>query len=274
MIKNSILSTIVFALLVSMPPVSAFAGEPDDYPDYRLDAFGGMRLMAQADEKQPDKEEDDDFFFPDDLNGEQERFRIADPLRPFNVAMYHFNDKLYFYALKPVAKGWRAAIPETARTGVNNFFNNLGMPVRFVNALLQLKGQKAVAELGRFMLNTTFGVLGFGNPAKNFEDLDPDPEDLGQTFGNYGIEHGFYLVLPVLGPSSARDAVGSAGDFFLDPVRYLDPWELRTGMRGVDVVNGTSFRIGDYEALKEAAINPYDSMKNAFVQRRSRSVER
>ncbi len=267
--KNSILSIVAFSFLVSISALPVFAG---DYPDYRLDEFGGMRLVAQAENEE--ENEEDDFFFPDDLDDEQERFQIADPLRPFNVAMYHFNDKLYFWALKPAARGWRAVAPETARTGLNNFFTNLAMPVRFVNALLQFKGQKAVAELGSFMLNTTFGVLGFGNPAKNFENLNPDPEDLGQTFGTYGIDHGFYLVLPVLGPSSARDAVGTAGDFFLDPVSYLDPWELRFGMRGSEVVNRTSFRIGDYESLKEAAINPYEAIKSAYVQRRTRSLER
>mgnify|MGYP006305106537 CR=1 FL=1 len=267
MIKSTLLLTIVSVVLLPVSPIYAFAGNVQDYPDFRFDGSGGMRLIAQAEEV------DDEFFFPEDLEEEQEIYRISDPLRPFNVAMFHFNDKLYFWILKPVAKGWRAVVPDPARTGMKNFFYNLTMPIRFVNSLLQLKGQKAAAELGRFAFNTSLGVLGFANPAKDFENLNPEPEDLGQTLGRYNIGHGFYLFLPVIGPSSARDAVGKVGDSFLDPVRYVDPWELRSGAQGVDAVNNTSFRIGDYETLKEAAINPYDAIKNAYIQRRLRSVE-
>ena len=258
----------VFFLVFALCAGSSFAsaGDVPDYAQYHGDSFGGLRLMAQA-ETGPD-----DYFFPDDPEDNLDKYHIADPLRPFNIVMYHFNDKLYFYALKPVARGWRAVVPETARTGVKNFFHNLAAPIRFVNALLQLKGEKAVAELGGFMLNSTFGVLGFGNLAKDVEGLEPAPEDLGQTFGHYGVGHGLYLVLPVFGPSSARDAVGLVGDSFLDPVGYVDPWELETGLRITDAVNKTSFRIGDYEALKEAALEPYDALKNAYLQRRTKSV--
>jgi phospholipid-binding lipoprotein MlaA len=215
---------------------------------------------------------DDDLYFPDELMEEDPALHVADPLRPFNVAMFHFNDKLYFWVLKPVAKGWRTIAPETVRTGVNNFFYNLGFPIRFVSSILQLKGDKATGEVGRFFLNTIFGVLGFGNPAKNFAELNPDAEDLGQTFGHYGIGHGIYLVLPFWGPSSLRDGVGFAGDRFLDPVSYVDPWELRAGVTATETVNKTSFRIGDYEAFKEAAIEPYGAMKSGYLQRRLKSV--
>ncbi len=243
-----------------------YAAGKDAYPDSHLSNNGFQFLLAQSDDM------DDDFYFPDDLKDEEPAYNIADPLRPFNVAMFHFNDKLYFWVLKPAARGWRTVVPETARKGVKNFFYNLGFPIRFVNSILQLKGEKATGEVGRFFLNTMFGVLGFGNPAKNFDELNPDAEDLGQTFGHYGIGHGFYLVLPFWGPSSFRDGVGSAGDNFLDPVSYVDPWELRAGTTAVDTVNKTSFRIGDYEAFKDAALAPYDAMKSAYLQRRLKSV--
>jgi phospholipid-binding lipoprotein MlaA len=216
---------------------------------------------------------DDDFYFPDDLIEEESPYDIADPLRPFNVAMFHFNDRLYFWVFKPAAQGWRKVVPEIARTGIDNFFYNLGFPIRFVNSLLQLNGEKATFEVGRFFLNTIFGVLGFGNPAKNFEELNPAPQDLGLTFGRYGIGHGIYLVLPFFGPSSLRDGVGLVGDSFLNPINYVDPFELAAGIKATDVVNRTSFRIGDYEAFKDAALVPYDSMKSAFLQRRLKRVE-
>lgn len=243
------------------------AAGKDAYPDDRIYNTETRFLLAQSDTGE------DDFYFPDDLYEEEKtEFHIADPLRPFNIAMFHFNDKLYFWVLKPAAKGWKTVVPEPARNGVNNFFYNLGFPIRFVNSILQLKGEKAVNELGRFFLNTIFGVGGFGNPAKNFDQLNPPAEDLGQTLGYYGVGHGFFLILPFWGPSSLRDTAGFAGDRFLDPVQYVDPWELRTGLNATETVNKTSFRIGDYEAFKEAALEPYDAMKSAYLQRRFKSV--
>lgn len=264
-IKSKILFVLSLMLFLFLfKNASAEITYPDDNADnHHPSGF----LSAQSDT------DDDDFYFPDDLMDEEEpSYHIADPLRPFNVAMFHFNDKLYFWVLKPAAQGWRAVVPETARKGVSNFFYNLGFPIRFVNSILQLKGEKATGEVGRFFLNTIFGVGGFGNPAKNFPELNPDAEDLGQTFGHYGAGHGFYLILPFWGPSSFRDTVGLAGDRFLDPVFYLDPWELRAGATATDTVNKTSFRIGDYEAFKKAALEPYDAMKSAFLQRRLKSV--
>jgi phospholipid-binding lipoprotein MlaA len=242
------------------------AAVQDLYQDNHFSNHGFQFLLAESDVF------DDDFYFPDDLMDEEPEYHIADPLRPFNVAMFHFNDKLYFWVLKPVARGWRAVVPQTARTGISNFFYNLGFPIRFVSSVLQLKGDKATGELGRFFLNSTFGVLGFGNPAKNFKELNPEAEDLGQTFGRYGVGHGFYLVLPVFGPSSLRDTVGRVGDSFLNPVIYLDSNEVIAGIKTMDIVNRTSFRIGDYEALKAAALEPYEAMKSGYLQRRLKSV--
>ena len=227
-----------------------------------------VTFMAQnEDEYYPDD------LFEDDLYEDADEYRIADPIYPFNKAMFYLNDKLYFWVLKPVGKGWRAVVPDMARSGIKNFFTNLTMPVRLVNALLQAKTYKAEAEIGRFLVNTTVGVLGFGNPAEKYDELDTDPEDFGQTLGKYGLGHGFYIVWPFLGPSSLRDSFGLAGDRFLDPVTYVDPWEAATGARVTERVNEVSFRIGDYEAFKEAVLVPYEAMRNAYVQRREKSLK-
>jgi len=231
-----------------------------------IHSSGLKTIVAQADF------EANDFYFPDDLYDEEIEFQVPDPLRPFNVAMHHFNDRLYFWVLKPAAQGWETVVPEPARRGFRNFFNNLGFPARFTNALLQLKPEKAGGELGAFLLNSTFGVLGFRNLAKELYDYDPDAEDLGLTLGHYGAGPGFYLVLPVLGPSSFRDAIGRTGDAFLNPVYYLDPWELAGAARGTEIVNNTSFRIGDYEAIKDAALDPYEAFKSGFIQRREARI--
>jgi len=215
-------------------------------------------------------ESDLDVFSDEEAKGEV--VQVADPLQPWNRAMFHFNDKLYFWLLKPVSRGYRAVIPTPVRSGVRNFFHNLTAPIRMVSALLQGKGRKASAELTSFLINSTVGVLGFGNPAKRWPELSPSEEDLGQTLATYGIGDGFYIVWPILGPSTLRDSVGMVGDWFLDPVSYVEPFEAYLGFWTLENVNDTSFRIGDYESLKEAAVDPYIALRNAYIQNRKKKV--
>lgn len=206
-------------------------------------------------------------------NGEiAEETGIADPLEPLNRAMFTVNDKLYFWVLKPVAKGYSVIVPEWGRIRVSNMFQNITMPVRFVNNLLQLKIRGAGTEVLRFVFNTIAGVGGMFDVAKNI-DLKPQDEDLGQTLGVYGIGNGFYLVWPLLGPSSLRDTVGTVGDYFLDPVNYITPAVDRIAVRSVDITNQTSLHIGDYEDLKESALDPYVSFRNAYFQHRNSKIK-
>ncbi|MBW2012436.1 MAG: VacJ family lipoprotein [Deltaproteobacteria bacterium] len=235
------------------------------------------RQMTTAEAEQipsdPDMEDnDDEGFFEDEF--EEEAIKVADPLSPWNRAMFHFNDKLYFWALKPLARGYKAITPNFIRTGVKNFFRNITTPIRLVNCILQAKGNAAAVEFSRFVVNTTIGVLGFGSPADKYPKLaSPDAEDLGQTFGNYGLGNGFYLVWPILGPSTLRDSIGRAGDFFLDPVSYVSPAEASIGIRAFDTVNNTSFRIGDYESLKKSAIDPYTALRDVYLQVREKKIK-
>ena len=224
-------------------------------------------LLAQAGTT---KAGSDDLDFLDEED--QEPVHVADPLRGWNKAMFVFNDKTYFWVLKPLAQGYKAVVPGVARKGVSHFFYNLTMPVRFVNCTLQGKGNAAIGELGRFVLNTTVGVLGFGNPAGKYPYLNPDEEDLGQTFGRYGIGNGIYLVWPIFGPSTVRDTVGMVGDWYLDPVTYASPKLASYGIKSFDKVNETSLHIGDYESLKSAAIDPYAAVRDAYLQHRRQMV--
>lgn len=211
-----------------------------------------------------------DFF---DKEFEEQQVRVADPISFWNRGMFHFNDKLYFWVLKPLARGYKAVTPHFFRKGIKNFFYNLFTPIRFVNCILQGKGNAASSEFIRFVLNTTVGVLGFGNPADRYPELNiADGEDLGQTFGKYGIGNGFYIVWPVLGPSTFRDSVGLAGDFFLNPLSYVDPLEAELAIKGFEIVNRTSFHIGKYEALKESAIDPYVALRNSYLQYREKKI--
>lgn len=210
----------------------------------------------------------------DALEDEGTMYTVADPLEPFNRAMFTFNDKLYFWLLKPVARGYRAVTPRPVRSGISNFFRNLLAPVRLVNNILQGKGQAAEAELAKFLYNSTVGVFGFGNPAKKHPALNPEPEDLGQTLGSYGIGDGFYIVWPVLGSSTLRDTVGDVADGFLNPVSYAEPFEAYLALQGLDTVNTLSFRIGDYETLKRAALDPYEALRNAYIQLRQSKIKK
>lgn len=209
----------------------------------------------------------------EDFEGGPSAEPISDPLYYFNYAMYSVNDFFYFYALKPVATGYKAITPEIMRKGVNNFFHNLLFPVRFVNNLLQGKVGEAGEEVGIFLVNTTVGILGFSQVAQDEFEMYTSDEDLGQTLGSYTIGNGFYIVWPILGPSTLRDSVGLVGDYFLTPVNYIDSWKTRAAVKSYDVVNATTFRLGDYEALKEAALDPYVAIRDAYVQNRIKKIK-
>ena len=218
--------------------------------------------------------EEDDFDYDMEDVPAAEQVTIADPWEPFNRAMFTFNDRLYFWVLKPVAEGYSTVVPEPARVSVGNFFSNLRAPIRFLNCVLQANLIGASTELFRFMLNSTIGVAGLFDPAGGEEiGLLRQDEDFGQTLGAYGVGQGFYIVWPFFGPSSPRDTAGMVGDFFSYPISYLDPWYVWTAVRGYQAINDTSLQIGDYEAIKDAALDPYISIRNAYIQYRQKKVE-
>jgi len=197
---------------------------------------------------------------------------IADPLEPWNRTMFNINDRFYFWVAKPVLQGYEKTVPKPARVGIGNFFQNLTTPIRLVNCLLQGKGPQAGTELRRFGINTTAGVLGFGDPARDRCHLEPAKEDLGQTLAVHGLGDGCYIVWPVLGPSTLRDSVGMVGDGFLNPVSYVEPVEAAIGISAEDYVNEGSFHIGEYEAFKSAAVDPYIAMRTAYIQYREKQI--
>lgn len=233
--------------------------------------FLALPAAALATER-PAATGEEDFDLEAEFAAESET-EIFDPLSGYNRFMTQVNDRLYFWLLKPVAKGYGAVVPEGGRLGIGRFFKNLMMPVRFVNNLLQLKFKRAGTELTRFTLNTTAGVLGFGDPAKKWFALEAYPEDFGQTLGHYGVGGGFHIVLPVLGPSNLRDTVGLVPDYYLTPVGYLDEWEAELAVRSFDEVNHTSLHIGEYESLKKDAIDLYTFLRDAYEQSREKRVE-
>jgi len=180
---------------------------------------------------------------------------------------------IYFWVAKPVAQTYKGLVPEPARIGIRNFFHNLATPVRFVNCLLQGKGDSANTELRRFVVNTTEGILGFGDPAKDKWGLEPTEEDLGQTLAKCGLGNGIYIVWPLFGPSTLRDSVGMVGDQFLNPTRYVEPTETSIAISAGKITNESSFHIGEYEEFKSAAVEPYVAMREAYIQYRNKKIQ-
>jgi phospholipid-binding lipoprotein MlaA len=227
---------------------------------------------ASADKK--DEKIEDDLDLWDQGGRKEEIITVADPFAPWNRIMFRFNDKLYLRVLKPVAEEYKSVTPTPMRVGVRNFFDNLTAPIRVVNCLLQGKIFSAEMELTRFLINSTAGILGIRDAAaKMFLFPKPSEEDLGQTLGTYGIGNGCYIVWPILGPSTLRDSVGTFGDRFLNPIAHIDlsPGGV-IGVTAFETVNETSFRIGDYEAIKDAAIEPYEAFRDAYLQYRKNKI--
>lgn len=207
--------------------------------------------------------------------GEERDIGMAsDPLEPVNRVFFHFNDKLYFWVVKPAAQGYSYFIAEDVRMCVRSFLKNLMAPVRIVNNLLQGKVADSGVETARFVINSTFGIAGLADPAKNEFGLSPKDEDLGQTLGVYGFGEGIYFCWPVFGPSNVRDTVGLAGDFFLSPISYLAMSDSGAGIavQAGGEVNNTSLTLGDYEDFKESAIDPYVALRDAYRQYRQKKI--
>lgn len=196
-----------------------------------------------------------------------------DPLEPFNRGVYAFNDAVDRAVLRPVATGYRAVTPQFVRTGVRNFFSNLDDVTVLINNLLQLKIPQALSDTGRFVLNSTVGLLGFIDVATQV-GLEKHNEDFGQTLGYWGIGSGPYLVIPFLGPSSFRDGVGKFVDAaYTDLVWYIDHIRTRNILLGTRVVSHREALL-DSEKVLDAAAGPdrYAFIRDAFLQRRRNLV--
>jgi phospholipid-binding lipoprotein MlaA len=205
-----------------------------------------------------------------------EELRIADPIEPWNRAMYHVNDKLYFWLLKPSTKGYKYVVPEGFRGLFSNFYRNVKAPIRIVNNFLQGKPGCAGLEIARFLINSTVGVGGLRDCATECFGINGRDADFGQTLGKYGVGFGLYVVWPFLGPSSPRDTVGWVADLALTPTTYVSSqWisPITVGIYAHEKINYLSFHLGDYEALKAAAIDPYVAMRDAYVQYRKKLIE-
>jgi phospholipid-binding lipoprotein MlaA len=195
----------------------------------------------------------------------------ADPFEGVNRASYAFNDTVDKVVLTPLAKGYQAVTPGFFRVGVTNLFTNLGELPTSLNNLLQGKPADAATDAGRFLVNSTLGILGLFDVATPM-GLEKHNEDLGQTLGKWGVGSGPFLILPLLGPSSLRDSVTGIEGRFFGYARFIDNVPARNSALALDLVNLRTNLLGASSALDTAALDKYQFVRDAYLQRRLRNV--
>lgn len=198
-----------------------------------------------------------------------EQIDNPDPWENFNRKVYQFNVKLDKHFLKPVAKGYKKVTPDSLEKGIGNFFSNLGEVPTVINDLAQLKIKKAGKDTGRFLLNSTVGLLGFFDVAENM-GMPQQKEDFGQTLGFWGVPTGPYLVLPILGPSTIRDGSGRAVDSLYSLVRYAEE-EAQVGLLLIEGIDRRA-ELLKTEELLDGQGDPYSFVRGTYLQSRELAV--
>jgi len=199
---------------------------------------------------------------------------VEDPWETFNTKMFAFNLNVDHYVFKPLATGYDWILPDAVEEGISNVFHNVGFVGRVVNNLLQGKGKGAGIELARFVINSTMGVAGLVDVAHD-AGLDAlDDEDTGQTLAVHGVKSGPYLVLPLLPPTTVRDGVGSIGDMVMDPLSYVLPFSAKIAAKGTEKVNDRSLNLERYKGAKEATLDLYAAVRNAYLQKRAQAIRK
>jgi phospholipid-binding lipoprotein MlaA len=236
------------------------------------DPSGQSAAPTEAPAKAPAADEPDEFAVKP----------VSDPLEPVNRAVLKFNDGFYSLVLRPVAHTYERATPPPVQHGLSNFFENLRFPIRFVGDVLAGRPKRAAQETGKFLINTTAGFAGLVNVSDSVPALkDVPPGGLGTAFAAWGLGHGPYLVLPVLGPSSVRDGIGLAGDIALIPTNWngfehVDGyhWWWRTAIQTTDTVQSAPGFLKTYDEFLKSAVDPYLAVRNGYLQYRDAAVKK
>lgn len=218
-------------------------------------------------------------YLSDDFYSEKAESKVVnDPLEPVNRIVFTFNDTMYIWVMEPVASFYSTVIPMDLRICVDNFFRNLQEPVRFVNTLLQGRFTDAFTVLQRFVINSTLGIYGLADAAGREFGIGSVEATMGETLETWGVGDGFYLVIPLLGPSTLRETVGGIVDA-AEMTPYYS-WSDSLVTNGAIYVgketNNLSLHLGEYEEWKKLLFDPYVSFRNAYFQfrREARSSSR
>lgn len=222
---------------------------------------------------------DDDFYDEDYLDDELEEDDLSgavlDPFESLNRVFFVINDKIYFWVLKPVKRGYSACVPYDFRFMLGNFFYNIESPVRLLNNVLQGEFVDAGVVFSRFAINSTAGVFGFGDPAGREYGLTPREADFGETLGQWGVGDSVYFFWPILGPSNIRDSIGVVGDMYVHPV-YLGGASYLENLTyyAATQVNLLSLKPGVYEEMKQFSLDPYIATRQAYYEYRRALVDK
>lgn len=216
---------------------------------------------------------------PDDDLDEYAATEVFDPLEKLNRAMFRGNDILYKVLVRPISKGYEKGLPKRLRNGIYNAFENVRFPARFVNCALQGKFKRAGQETGKLVVNSVAGLGGLIRVADKIPALaDVPDEDTGQTFAAWGIGHGAYLVLPFFGPSSVREGIGLAGDYALNPVNWVSfssgDHDWLYAVQGANTVRLMPPNMSAYDAATQDAVDPYISVRSAYIQNRAEAARK
>lgn len=190
---------------------------------------------------------------------------IPDPLESINRYSFAFNKFYFFKVLKPAGRAWRSVTSSATRESIHQFYRNLKEPVTVVNGILQGEWKDAHTAATRFIVNTTFGGAGFFDPASNHDTFVERTFD--QTFAKWGIGHGFYILWPIIGPSSPRGTTGYVLEEAMDPFNWADNWEVPAGSGVLETVNWASREGDDFEDLLQYSVDGYSSVKNIYEQK-------
>ena len=222
-----------------------------------------------------DERTDEVTTYPKDFETSTFEDEIYDPLEPINRAIFSFNNILDKTIVEPAAKGYRK-LPTPIQSGIGNFLDNLKMPLVIVNQVLQGQLPNAIESTGRFVVNTTVGLIGLVDVATKI-GLEEKDEDFGQTFATWGVGDGFYLVLPIFGPSNVRDAVGTVLTYSLDPVNaYLvyegEAWAVPVRAT-INAVDYRSKIIDEVNALRNNSVDFYAAVRSSYNQNRKAAIK-
>ncbi len=211
---------------------------------------------------------------PDDFETTKVEDEIYDPIEPINRAIFSFNNVADRVVLEPIAKGYKK-LPSPLQSGISNFLSNLRAPLVVVNQLLQGQGENAFESTGRFLLNSTFGVFGIFDVADRV-GLEEKEEDYGQTLATWGVGDGFYIVLPLFGPSNLRDTTGMIMTMLTDPINGFavsegEAWivPMRTAANAVDQ---RSKIIDEVNALRDNSLDYYAAVRSSYYQNRNAAI--
>ncbi len=200
---------------------------------------------------------------------------LTDPLEGYNRWMFGVNETIYDNVLEPVVRGYRDTVHENLRIGIKNIFSNAMAPIKLVSSLIQLDFEKFGRVILRTLINTTFGIGGIADVAGEEYKIDDVNEDFDQAMGYHGIPTGPYIVLPLFGPSTARNIVGRAADSFMSPTFYFAPSTAASvGIATEENVNDASFIVDDKKQLEDSALDEYESVRDFYHQYRHGLVKK